>query len=198
VDPGLERPVREGLTVAPTKKQSEGQLVRSTLAARTLMRGVLGASPAHAQVLGMSDSWFTVERDSEPSGPVKQSQQLYESVPGSMRMVPGVPHAWILQKQPRPYSDYPFVTHRAPLLAHQGKCGSAHLPPSPRRRCLEESKTKKTGQPPDGYLHRAEARGLVPHECGGWKKSLMKYAPQIESSPRISQDLGDPKPIHVT
>jgi hypothetical protein len=127
MDSGFERPVHEGLTVAPVKKQSEGQPVRSTLVARTLMREALGPSPARVQVLGMFDPWFIMERGSEPSGSVERSQQLYESVPRSMRMVPSVPHAWILQKQPRPHSDYPFVTHRAPLLAHRGKHGSAHL-----------------------------------------------------------------------
>jgi hypothetical protein len=99
-----------------------------TLAAKTLMREALRASLARVRVIEKSDSWFIVKRGSKASGPVERSRQIYEWVPGSMRTVPCEPRAWILQKEPWPHSDYPFVTHRAPLLAHQRKCGSSHLP----------------------------------------------------------------------
>jgi hypothetical protein len=59
-----------------------------TLVARTLMREELRASPTHVRVLGRYDSWFIAKRGSKPSGPVKRSRQLYQSVPGSMRMIP--------------------------------------------------------------------------------------------------------------
>jgi hypothetical protein len=52
------------------------------------MREALRASPTCVLVLGRSDSWFIMERGSEPLGPVEQSRQLYESVPRSIRMVP--------------------------------------------------------------------------------------------------------------
>jgi hypothetical protein len=83
--------------------------VMGTLAVRTLMHEALSASPARVRFLGRSASWFITKRDSEPSGPVKRSQQLYESMPGSLRMVPSGPHAWIVRKEPEPHSDYLFI-----------------------------------------------------------------------------------------
>jgi hypothetical protein len=52
------------------------------------MHEALRVSPARVRVLGRSDSRFTTERGTEPSSPVEWSQQLYESMPGSMRTVP--------------------------------------------------------------------------------------------------------------
>jgi hypothetical protein len=84
---GVQKPVHEGLVVAPAKI-SEGQPETGTLVARTLTYGALRASPARARILGESDSWFIVERGSEPLVSVEQNWQLYESVPGGMTTVP--------------------------------------------------------------------------------------------------------------
>jgi hypothetical protein len=69
-----------------------------TLLARTLTREALRVSPARVQVLGRSNSWFIMERGGELSVPIKCNQQLYESVPESIRTVPNGPHAWIMWK----------------------------------------------------------------------------------------------------
>jgi hypothetical protein len=57
-------------------------------------------------------------------------------------MVPSGPHAWIPWKELGPHTDYLFVTHRAPLLAHRGKLGTTHLPSSPRSGAVERVKQK--------------------------------------------------------
>jgi hypothetical protein len=75
------------------------------------MREALRVSLACVRVLGRSDSWFITKRDNEASGLIERSRQLYESVPGSMRMVPSEPRAWILWKELGPQSDYLLVTH---------------------------------------------------------------------------------------
>jgi hypothetical protein len=111
------------------------------------MHKALRASPAHVRVLGMSKSRFIAKRGSKPSGSVEWSQPLYESVLGSMRMVPSEPHAWILRKELGPHLDYPFSTHQASLLTHRGKHGSAHLPSSPWKGCARESTTKRQDDP---------------------------------------------------
>jgi hypothetical protein len=59
-----------------------------TLLARTLTREALRVSPARVQVLGRSNSWFIMERGDDLSVLIKCNQQLYESVPESIRMVP--------------------------------------------------------------------------------------------------------------
>jgi hypothetical protein len=67
-----------------------------------------------------------MKRGSEPSGLVERSRQLFESVLGNMRRSLSDP-ALGSYEEIGPHSDYLFVTHRAPLLAHRGKDGSAHL-----------------------------------------------------------------------
>jgi hypothetical protein len=123
-----------------------------TLTASTQMRKALRASPARVRVLGESNSWFIVKRGSEPSIPIEWDRQLYESVPRCTRMVSSGLRAWILLKELGPHSDYPFVTQRALLLAHRGKCGTAHLPSYPRRGCAGESRTKKYEASPQMVL----------------------------------------------
>jgi hypothetical protein len=91
-------------------------------------------------------SWFIVERDNKPLVSVERYRQLYKSAPKSMMTAHSEPQAWILLNELGPQLDYSFVTHRAPLLAHRGKRGFVHLPPSLRWGCAKESKTKKTGQ----------------------------------------------------
>jgi hypothetical protein len=61
---GFERPVRKGSR--PPQRKLEGQHVMGTLAARTLMRKALRASPACVRVLGRSVSWFIAKRVSHP------------------------------------------------------------------------------------------------------------------------------------
>jgi hypothetical protein len=126
------------------------------------MRGALRASPARVRVLRRSNSWFIVERGSYPSDLVKQSHKLYESVLVSMRTVPSRPSAWILRKELGPHLDYPFVTHRAPLLDHRGKCGLAHLPSSPQRECMGESNMKTWDNPPKTDLYIKQRLGGSP------------------------------------
>jgi hypothetical protein len=133
MDSGVRKAGPQRARDHPSKKQSKGKHMTSTLAARTLIRESLRASSARVRVLGRSDSWFIAKRDSELSGLIEQSQQLYELVPGNMRTVLSGPRAWILRKEPRSDSDYPFVAQRAPFLAHRGKRGLAHLPPSLRK-----------------------------------------------------------------
>jgi hypothetical protein len=140
----------------------------------TLMHKALRASPAHVRVLGMSKSRFIAKRGSKPSGSVEWSQPLYESVLGSMRMVPSEPHAWILRKELGPHLDYPFSTHQASLLTHRGKHGSAHLPSSPWKGCARESTTKRQDDPPDRSLHQAKTWGLVPHGYDEWEEVTRK------------------------
>jgi hypothetical protein len=60
-------------------------------------------------------------------------------------MVPSRPHAWILWKEPGPHSNYPFEAHRAPLLAHREKLGTAHLPHYREGDARGRVKPKKTG-----------------------------------------------------
>jgi hypothetical protein len=88
------------------------------------------------------------EEGNELSILVKQNWQLYELVPRSMRTIPSRTHAWILQKEPGPHSDYLFVAHRAPLLAYQGKCGTTHFLSSLWRGCTKESKRKRQEDTP--------------------------------------------------
>jgi hypothetical protein len=119
-----------------------------TLAAMILMHEALRASPARVRVQGRSDSWFIMERGSEPSVVVQRNWQLYESVPGSMRMVPSRPRAWILWKKLGRHSNYPFVAHRAPLLAHQRKCGTIHLPHPYEGNVRGRVNSKRRDEPP--------------------------------------------------
>jgi hypothetical protein len=81
-----------------SKKQSKGQPVTDTLAARTLMHEALRVSPARVWVLRRSDSWFIADRGSEPLVPIEQSWQIYELVPRSMRTISNGPRSWILWK----------------------------------------------------------------------------------------------------
>jgi hypothetical protein len=51
------------------------------------MYGALRALIDRVRVLGESDSWFIIERGSEPSVSIEQNQQLYELAPKTMRIV---------------------------------------------------------------------------------------------------------------
>jgi hypothetical protein len=135
--------------------------VRGTLATRTLMREALRTSPACVRVLGRSDSWFIAKRDSEPSGPVKRSPQLYEFVLESMRTSP--------QRTPRLDS---MKGTRASLGLPVCNCNSPSAIASPLSKVWfgsppliiavglrGESKTKIRDDPPDGSVHQAGAWG---------------------------------------
>jgi hypothetical protein len=81
-----------------------------------------------------------------------------------------------LLKEPGPHLDYPLVTHRAPLLAHRGKCGTAHLPLYSRRGCVGRVIQKRQGKPPRQSSTSSSGLGLAPHGYGGRTK-VARIAP---------------------
>jgi hypothetical protein len=162
-----------------------------TLAAKTLMHEALSASPARVRVMGWSDSWFIAKRGSELSGSVERSRKLYESMPRSMRTVLVDP---VLGSYGRNQASLrlPICNSTSAIASPLRKVWFGSPTPSPRKGFMGDSKTKVRDNPFNGSLHRAETRGLVPHENGKMEKSHEKH-PQTKRNPKTNRDLGDPK-----
>jgi hypothetical protein len=113
-----------------------------------------------------------------------------------MRTAPSRPRAWILRKELGPHSDYPLETHSAPLLAHRGKRGTAHLSHSYKGSVRGSVKAKGQDKPPGWTPAPSRGSGVQPARV--WRTD--ESCTESTLDPKRVQDkagLQGSKPIRV-